>query len=332
MPKPLLPRPRPFVLRFVLAGAWREAADLVRSAMPIGGGQAGPPDAIAQARRRFFRIYVRHLLGLRRIDAVTCVALAAEDEGAGSQVLRILTAMEFARTHGLTYLHAPFRMIGHADRPMAEWVAAWDRHLNLGLGEQHLPGGGDHVINFDLLYSFGMFPLLGAAQPVLSEALIADFRRKYWHDKPVPGQGSRPTEICVHLRRGDVNPHDYPDMWADNAAVAETLRIIRARLDGAGRDYRIRIFSEGDAAQFAEFADERTQFHLDADPIWTLQQLAGADILVKAKSCFSYVAGLLSHGIVIGEPFFDDRAEWLVCSADGRFDGDRLERLLPPAR
>ena len=274
---------------------------------------------------------MRHLLGLRRINAVTCFALAASEEGAGSQVLRILSAMEFARANGLTYLHTPFREISHAeDRPMPEWVATWEAHLNLGGGERPVPGDADHILNFDHIYSFGLFPLLGIAeQPVLSQPLIDDFRHKYWDDKPAEDAASRPFDVCVHVRRGDVNPHDYPDMWADTAVTAATLGIIRARLDARNLDYRIRIFSQGDAAHFAEFADERTQLQLDADPVWTLQQLAGADILVKAKSSFSYVAALLSQGIVIGEPFFDDRAGWLVCDAAGTFDGDRLDHLLP---
>jgi hypothetical protein len=44
-------------------------------------------------------------------------------------------AINFARICGLTYVHTPFNRIWHADRPMREWVDAWEAHFNLGLGE-----------------------------------------------------------------------------------------------------------------------------------------------------------------------------------------------------
>ncbi len=39
------------------------------------------------------------------------------------------------------------RKIGHADRPMQEWVAAWEAVFNLGAGELSFDGRTRGVIN-----------------------------------------------------------------------------------------------------------------------------------------------------------------------------------------
>jgi hypothetical protein len=47
----------------------------------------------------------------------------------------VMNAINFARAFGLSYVHSPFTAIQHADRPMKEWVAAWEALFNLGAGE-----------------------------------------------------------------------------------------------------------------------------------------------------------------------------------------------------
>src|SRR5580698_509724 len=81
----------------------------------------------------FLRQYVLHLTGLRPIRTVTC--LFSKNEGAGAHALMTMKAITFARSSGLTYVHTPFSAIGHAERPMKEWAAAWEQLFNLGAGE-----------------------------------------------------------------------------------------------------------------------------------------------------------------------------------------------------
>ena len=73
----------------------------------------------------FFRQYILHRIGLQRIWAVTC-ATSSIREGAGSLASLTMCTINFARVSGLTYLHTPLSIVGHADRPMQEWAAAWE--------------------------------------------------------------------------------------------------------------------------------------------------------------------------------------------------------------
>ena len=75
------------------------------------------------------------------------------------------------------------------------------------------------------------------------------------------------------------------------------------------------------------------QFFLNADPIWTFQELVEADILVVAKSCFSHCAGFMSDGIKIFEDswtwtFGPDTEDWIRCEQNSLFDSAAFERQL----
>jgi len=57
------------------------------------------------------------------------------------------------------------------------------------------------------------------------------------------------------------------------------------------------FFSQGDRSDFKGI--ENVRFHLDEDVFSTFHHLVSADVIVMAKSSFSWVAALLSKGIKI---------------------------------
>jgi len=60
------------------------------------------------------------------------------------------------------------------------------------------------------------------------------------------------------------------------------------------------------------FVDQGCELCLNAPALTSLNALIYADILVLAKSSFSYVAGLLNDGIVVYEPFWHaPRPDWI---------------------
>jgi hypothetical protein len=73
--------------------------------------------------------------------------------------------------------------------------------------------------------------------------------------------------------------------------------------------------------------------HLNGDVFECLHSLITADILVMAKSSFSYTAALLSRGIVIYSPFWHaPLQQWIVAGRDGSLPesqfGSALSRKL----
>jgi len=81
----------------------------------------------------------------------------------------------------------------------------------------------------------------------------------------------------------------------------------------------------------AELDVPGTEFFLDMDPIWSMQELIEADILIMAKSSFSYVAALISEGIKIYDPpclDYPPLSSWLILDPNGEFDCAAFERQL----
>jgi len=292
-------------------------------------------------RLEFLGQYILHVTRIRPIWAITCDVRSswAAREGAGSQAFQIMRTISFARASGLTYLHSPFSIIHHPDRPMPEWVAAWEKVFNLGAGEAPCDGLRRGVINND--YNLADLDLcFGWSERTKQpdnwfKALIPEFRRKYYLNKSP--RTTHEVGIAVHIRRGDVSASQNNTMYTSTEKVLAISSAVKAMLELRGVANTIRVYGQGKLADFTELSPLGAEYFLDADPIWTMQELVEADILVLAKSCFSYCAGLISDGIKVFDPFgnpnaddviippygwalFSELDDWLPCQEDGSFD------------
>ena len=328
-------------MRYVVIGSGRYASNTLKNWVGLLVGRKPRVDE----RMLFFRQYVLHAIGLRRIRGVTC-AEHSDGEGAGFQAHMMMNAINFARASGLTYVHTPFRFVGHADRPMEQWAAAWEHLFNLGAGEVAWDGKRRDVVNYsyvanDLEACFGW----GGRLEELTQhfkGMIPEFRRKYYGKKSP--RRTDEVRVAVHVRRGDV-PALNEELFTSTASVAGTVAAVKTALDRRGIDCSIAVYSQGLAADFAELTALGAGLFLDADAIWTMQELIEADVLVMAKSSFSYCAGFLSDGIKLFEPepiqgakkeymaswgwtvlFPSD--DWIARSEDGAFDQAAFERQL----
>ncbi|MFZ1975368.1 MAG: hypothetical protein WAU89_21165 [Candidatus Acidiferrales bacterium] len=257
-----------------------------------------------------------------------------------------MNAINFARSFGLTYLHTPFSCIQHAERTMEEWATAWETLFNLGAGEAvcDVARRRRRVVNFcytfsDLDLCFG-WSRHGDELADRFKNTIPEFRRKYYLNK-----SPRTTDeltVAVHIRRGDVSA-DNPDYFTSTETIVRTLTAVESMLNAHKVKYRIRAFSQGQRADFADFSRLGVELFLDVDAVWTMQELIEADILIMAKGCFSYCAALISDGIKIFEPVTLSGNDvlpswkwrsrpltesWIPCRADGSFDRAAFERQL----
>lgn len=264
-----------------------------------------------------FRQYARQLSGRGRIDRITCIA--STHEGAGSQSLMTMRAIEFARTQGLTYVHTPFTEIHHADRPMPEWAAAWESHFNLGAGEANVSDADTQdAVNFAFT-----FPMLRALFEVevedlpFDESLVREFRHKY-HLNKAPRPKASPS-VCIHVRRR--NRHDFHSEDAtDMACLARVVPQVRSILRDLGVDHTLRVFSQGAPADFSSLDLPDSQLFLDADPLWSMREMIEADLLVTTRGTFGHVTGILCDGIVLADGLLPLQRGWLTYDAGGGFD------------
>jgi hypothetical protein len=225
---------------------------------------------------------------------------------------------------------------------MEEWAESWEALFNLGAGEavcgvdRHEAVNFSH--NFNELERFG-WRVRGDELAERFKASVAEFRRKYYVNKS-PRQTEEVT-VAVHIRRGDVSDAD-PDYFTSNEAILRTLTEVKSILSSLTVKYSLRVYSQGESGGFVDFARIGAELFLDADALWTMQELIEADTLIMAKGCFSYYAALISDGITIFEPrvFAGDDLpswkwrsvaltdRWIPCLTDGSFDREAFERQL----
>ena len=275
----------------------------------------------------FLRQCFLHLTRLRPIRKITCTGLPSE--GAGSQALMVMNAINFARSFGLTYVHTPFTHIQHADRPVQEWVTAWEGLFNLGAGEAVCGQERQEAVNFS--HNFHDLDLIFDWHSHNDESadhfkdMIPEFRRKYYLNK-----SPRTTEevtVAVHIRRGYDVPANHSLRTSTNS-ILRTITQVKGVLDAHRVQHRISVYSEGNNADFAEICipgvelskyrvghrsegknDDigkvslpNVESFLHIDAFCAMRELIEADVLIMSKSSFCYYAALISEGIKILEP------------------------------
>jgi hypothetical protein len=143
---------------------------------------------------------------------------------------------------------------------------------------------------------------------------------------------SRSLRIAVHVRRGDVSTRKVTHRFTPNAVVLSTVRRVAAQADKLGLQSEITVYSNGDPAEFADFSDLGYRVDVTSSALDVFKRLRESDVLLTAKSTFSYVGAIYARGIVLYEPFARrPLASWITRRADGSFSeaalADRLAAL-----
>ncbi len=263
-----------------------------------------------------------------RPAALTCTG---KTDGGGAQVHAVMSVLNFCDAFGYQYLHTPLGQMEHT--PGASEVLEWEKIFNLGSGEV---AASDCVYPIIPASSYIRSPRLwfqnvavavkelhefSDAHPEAYLQIAEKLRRKY-AGAPLSRSDDR-LAVAVHIRRGDAAGGDKRRLTGDDA-VLRRIDAVRRACGVAGRNCHIVIHSQGQAQDFKAFLEHGCELRLDASPLQSLNALVQADILLLAKSSFSYAAGLLSAGIVIYERFWHAPLPGWV---DADHAGDIAKRL-----
>ncbi len=234
--------------------------------------------------------------------AITC---AGKTDGGGAQVHAVLSVQAFCRRFGLTYAHTPFVQIEHTSGPQE--VARWEETFALGTGHQQ---ASDLDLPVVPLKTYARRPALWFQRVIVALPHAHDYACHVSDAFESLGvQKTRnPSDeglrIAIHLRRGDVSPTQHADRYTPDDKILEFIDWLQNSLQYISPRPEFHIYSQGSAKAFEAYAQRGCYMHLDDDALNDLLAMSQADILVIAKSSFSYVAGLLNQGLVIYEPFW----------------------------
>ncbi len=279
-----------------------------------------------------------------RIGKNFAVMATGKGDGAGSQAQAAMSALCFAKAHGLPYIHRPFAYIAHAETDMPSWVHTWEEYFNLGAFERKLGDDDTPIVALDRLKLTPRGePVIVTAEHYLRycnrdsdawERVLPLLRAKFWEGKQRHKQSGE-IRLAIHMRRGDVSAADkkVAKNFTPNTTFVNTLTRLKALVGTKAPALRIEIFSQGKPAMFADLAELGAQLRLDEPALDTHRALVEADILVMSKGAYSYTAGVLNEGITLYDPQkYRPLRGWVRRARDGSFDeavvARRLDALL----
>jgi hypothetical protein len=114
------------------------------------------------------------------------------------------------------------------------------------------------------------------------------------------------NNVVIHIRRGDVNLTDHPKRYTE---IDYYIDLIRQINEHSSR-FNIMIHSESQNLSVDEIQKLESvgaQLHLDADLLTAWDDMIRAEILILAKSSFSYVPAILCTGTVVYTPFWHQK-------------------------
>jgi hypothetical protein len=269
----------------------------------------------------FFLDYI--LFKLRLGPDVKLTSRSRREEGAGCQARRAMCAITLSRILGISYVHTPFSEIAHADRPMEAWTKAWEEHFNLGAGQEIAVGDPceKHDFNGELLACFGFRNTIETLNTSYKE-----FQCKYYVNKEK--RLNPDIAVSVHVRRGDVSKVSASGFYTDDSYIRNTISQLKQVMYKRGIKHHIKLFSEGEITDFEAFKSLGVELLISFDPLSTMRELIEADVLIMGKGHFSYVAAIISDGIVLCESGTWPLKDWQVLGPNGDFNGGRFTAAL----
>lgn len=269
-------------------------------------------DAPASAHGEHAAVFAR-LVAEGRFAPQLGVTCRGRGDGAGQQAMAVISAMMLARFAGCRYLHSPFARMHHAEGTPEDWARQWEAFFNFDDGETSVPADAELVqlaaaierpdtyAGRPIVVFRPLFNLPGEAAQI-GEGLRGELRRKYWRSSKatIPSHCSvAGFTAAIHLRRGDVTLIASGHRFVRDDTMLRHIARLRRAVAPLGRPLTLNLYSEGDTADFGAFADAGCNLHISEDPFETLHNMVTADILLSAPSNFSYIAALLSQGIVL---------------------------------
>lgn len=227
------------------------------------------------------------------------------NDGFGAQYQRIVFSIIFAELSNSEFVYRPFESMDHNYDNDPSFIENKEKFINirgnfksitevdeglvtsLGIRVPQVEGNLDHCLSL---------PSLQKVKDLLHANKECSYDKSY-------------TNIAVHVRKP--NPHDigdygyYPDDYYLNA-----ISVIRSTYPN---QKIFHIYSQGDLQEFVQYMADDVVLHINEPIEKTFYDLVTSDILVMSKGSFSYIAAILSDGIVYYLPFWHPKAsKWMT--------------------
>jgi hypothetical protein len=270
-----------------------------------------------QRHRKFYVWKLMRLIqtGRLRRDQLR-ICSEGKNDGVGAQALAKFSAMCMAEGCGIPYVQRPFLTLAHEEIPIDEWISVWENLLGMDCMSSSASQDDFAVIRLEefvsnpklwnqkVMISSNHFHAFCELAPQFGETVGRKLQEHYHHGLPA-NHDTELTNICVHVRRGDVRIGDAETQhrYTANHQIIKIIKQINYAVSKAGKLARVKVFSNGEDSDFDDFKQlPNVELNLGISAIDTFKQLVNADVLVSARSDFSHLAAIYCRGIVICDP------------------------------
>ena len=161
-------------------------------------------------------------------------------------------------------------------------------------------------------------------------------RKRFWNaparKNDPPRDGFPPLFAAMHIRRGDIGGNAPAPGMEKRWMSGEYYRRIYEALSALGLPIRFAVYSQGEEDDFPELKGlKNLEFRLKASERESFLAFVHADILISAKSSFSYKPALLNRGLKLCPRHFwhgyPEKADWVLAEDDGTLKEEEKNKL-----
>jgi hypothetical protein len=231
------------------------------------------------------------------------------DDGFGGHFQNILWDILYSETKGYKYVFTPPKKIDHNYTNDSNYIQRLINYINVEerYGIHTIPNDTPLHINIrSSIYE----EIQSNMELYHSGSIFERYQSDFFLNKKSP-YDTQNFHVAVHIRR--FNKCDLGD-WGTITPDTYYLKMInKIRDDFKDKSLKFHIYSQGDEANFSLFLAPDTVFHLNEDILDTFNGMVFADVLTTTTSSLSYVAALLSKGIIYHQPFWHKPlAKWRI--------------------
>ena len=255
------------------------------------------------------------------------------NEGVGAQYQRIIGLLGIAKKHGLKFIHRKIT-VGHNYEDDLLWDEKWDDIFNIKsinsiveIDKENTTTNKEVVKLFnvsnndidmiiknpDKIYSITLpFNIVDNAPNIYYNIIRNDIINAYNNSNyELSLFDNDRKNIVIHIRvlnefDNEIETIQYENLIGIRYTSYEHYMILINKLRIIYPNYNIHIISQKNISLHYKDIEkiENVKLHLDTDAITSFHHMCNADILVIAKSSFSYLAAIYNKNKVIFFPFW----------------------------
>jgi hypothetical protein len=218
-------------------------------------------------------------------------------DGFGSQFQTLLHIIYYSSVNNAEYIHIPIQTIEHNYLNDPQYVKTLEEFMCVKMFKSIHDIDTSCISNVRNITSAECRNYFQQdVDRAMSHISLITYKSIFWNSINENHYNNNKFNIAIHIRRGDVQPDYNGGRYTSNDFYLIQMQYLCEKYKD--RAILFHIFSEGFESEFECFKTQNTVLHLNEDVKTTFIGLVTSDVLVQSKSSFSYVAGLLSKGIV----------------------------------